>query len=295
MDQILVGTRAPISATFYSGTTPTDSTTAVTVEVLREDGTVLVPAGTATIDSQSGDGKYEFVLTPAQAGALDILTARWTGTINGLLQTVDTYHEIAGGLYFTLKQLRDQPGLADEAKFPLSVLIEARDWIIDTIEGECGAPFVPRYARSVLDGSGTATLTLDRPYVQDIIGITVGGVAYTTAELAALLVYPGGSIKRPSGVFTAGDRNVSIRYSWGYRYGFGKEPPADLKAAALAAARIHVLGTKNSDLFDRATSITNEFGNIALALPGENRPTGIPDVDAAIIRWRNRVRVPVVA
>ena len=295
MDQILVGTRAPISATFYSGETATDSTTAVTVEVLREDGTVLVPAGTATVDSQSGDGKYEYVLTPAHTGVVDILRARWSATINGLAQTLTTYHEIVGGFYFTLPELRRQPGLSDSTRFSLNDLAEARFWITDVIDRVCTVPFVPRYDRIVLDGSGLSSLMLPKPYVQQILGVSVGGTAYSTADVTALVIYPEGIIKRPSGVFTAGDRNVSIRYSHGYRHGDGEAPPFDLRAAALRAARTYLLGIKNSDLFDRATSITNEFGNIALALPGENRPTGIPEVDAVILGWRDRVRVPVVA
>ena len=82
-----------------------------------------------------------------------------------------------------------------------------------------------------------------------------------------------------------------------YTAGYSAAPPADLKQAALRAARNWLLtGDAWSGADTRATSITNDYGNIQLSVASaDGRPTGLPDVDATITAWARRVRVPRVS
>ena len=50
-----------------------------------------------------------------------------------------------------------------------------------------------------------------------------------------------------------------------------------------------------SGVDERATSISNDYGNINLAIATADAPTGLPAADAVIMGWAQRVRVPKVS
>jgi hypothetical protein len=89
--------------------------------------------------------------------------------------------------------------------------------------------------------------------------------------------------------WASGYGNVSVTYQSGY----SATPPADIKEAALAATRWHLLEGRASNVHSpRQTSITNELGGtVNFAVAGTDRPTGYPDVDAVIVGWRNELNV----
>lgn len=289
MDRILQGSRSKIQITFYDGETATDSSTLPTIEVVRDDGTEVVAAGTSTTD-EAGTGIYSYVLNPGHTADLDRLTARWTATI-GSSVTLTTTVEVVGAFYFSLAELRAMPNLSDTAKYTTAELTTARDWITDLIDREVGTSFVARYARDTQDGSGTDEMILSTPYPSAVASVKVDGVAFTSEELADLHIYSDGRLVRDSGSFATGKRNVDIRYEAGLAV-----CPEDLKRAALVAARHRLLRNENSQGTPAgARSVATDVGTFSLSFPGPNHPTGIDEVDEVIMAYKQRYDIPAVA
>jgi hypothetical protein len=193
--------------------------------------------------------------------------------------------------YFTLAELRS---LSDVDRFDDDRLEEAHDWIVGIIERECDTAFVVTpVSNEQLSGDRTDTLRLRNAYVRTITAVTVDGTAYDSPTLAGLYLEDG-YLYQPAGSVWSNTSRGNVLVS--YDHGYSTAPPADLKQAALRAARQWVLTTSAwSGADSRATAISNEYGNIQLTVAGENRPTGLPDVDATIMAWAQRVRVPKVA
>ena len=195
--------------------------------------------------------------------------------------------------YFTSAELRALPDLESAQRFPDARLVAAHDWIVGVVERECRTTFVVESASVRLSGDGTGTLRLPVPYVRTIESVTVDGTAYTPGELAGLYL-EADFLYQPAGhrwpTTTRG--NITVAYTAGY----STAPPADLKEAMLRGARQWLLtmdGWTGTD--ERALSISNDYGNITLSAPGPDRPTGLPQVDATIMAWARKVRVPRVA
>ena len=196
--------------------------------------------------------------------------------------------------YFTTAELRALPDMDDATRFPDARLVAAHDWIAAIIERECGTSFVEVARTETVNGSGRDVLFLSDPYVRSVTALSVDGVAATVDEVASIFVQNGALYYSTGAYWPATTRgNVTVSYTSGY----ATSPPADLKQAALRAARNWVLTTDSwSGVDTRATSITNEYGNVNLAVASaDGRPTGLPDVDATITAWARRVRVPSVS
>jgi hypothetical protein len=199
--------------------------------------------------------------------------------------------------YFTLAELRAMPDMNDFTKYGDARLTAAGEWIQALIEREVGTSFVPRSTVDVLDGSDQdrwGGLFLSKPFVLSVTAITSNGVAFTAPQLAEVSVQSGILYRRPAGSYggytpwDAGCRNIVVTYSAGY----STTPPSDLKDAALQGARYRVMRTAVSvGISDRATSVTNDLGNVQLSIPGSDRPTGLPEVDQVIVGWRDKLNV----
>lgn len=195
--------------------------------------------------------------------------------------------------YFTTAELRALPDLASTQRFPDARLVAAHDWIVAIVERECETSFLYVGRSERVSGDGTDALRLSDPYARVVTAVTVDDVALTTGEVEDLYLEHG-YLYRPAGYLwpTTARGNVTVSYTAGYT----NEPPADLKEAMLRGARHWLLtmdGWSGTD--ERALSISNDYGNITLAAPGEGRPTGLPQVDATIMAWARKVRVPKVA
>lgn len=192
--------------------------------------------------------------------------------------------------YFTTDELRALPDLSDAYEDRLQA---AYDWIVGIVERECETSFIVSTATDErVTGTDLDYLRLENAYVRDITAITVDGVAYDAGQIAELYVEDGYLFAASSSTWPSTSRgNVVVTYTYGYT----TTPPADLKQAMLRGARQWVLTTDQwSGADSRATSISNEYGNVQLTVASEERPTGIPDVDATIMAWRHKVRVPKV-
>jgi hypothetical protein len=272
-DRILRNTRRALREVFNVGTTPTNADGAVTVDVTRADGSVLVDDGATT---NVPTGIYEYVLAPQ--ATLDRLRLLWRGTFSGVEQIRGTWCDIADAYYVSLADIRAIPSLSNATSYPNDKLEEARIWFEDKAEIFCGRAFVPRFGHEVLDGTGSDTIFLDHLNIRTLLYVKVNGVAQT--GLTTWDLKRSGKVVRDTGVFAAGELNVEV----GFEYGLD-EPDADLRAAALTAIKAKLLGDR-SGIPERALTMTTDVGGFTLALAGKDRPTGIPDVDAVLLDRR---------
>ena len=192
--------------------------------------------------------------------------------------------------YFTLAEARDLP---DMDRFSDAQIEAAAAYIVGVIEREVGTSFIARTRTETLDG-GWWFLSLSDPYPQAVSSILVGGVAVNTALTP--VDFRGGILRYTAGTYwTTGVANVVVTYTAGYST--LATMPADVKQAALQGTRARLLDTSsNATLNDRRQSITNDVGGTtSFVLAGPDRPTGYPEVDAVILAWRDKIRVPSVA
>jgi hypothetical protein len=290
------GAAATLTHTFYGNAgsaseAATDSSTTVTVAVTDATG-ASVTSGNAT---HGVTGVYTFAL-PGQS-TLKLLTVTWSATINGAAITETDTVEIVGGFFFPLTEGRaSDTSLSDTTKYPWADLAAALTEVEVECEWICDRAFVPRYRRVVLDGSGTATLTLPDPDIRTIRSVSVAPragqtfVALTSTELGALVVKSDLTLKRvDSNVWTEGDQNVIVEYEFGLDY-----PQAQLVKAAKTRFRSR-LNINKTSIPDRASSYTAaDGGTYRILLPDAYR-TGIPEVDAVYSRYSRRVQANAAA
>jgi hypothetical protein len=268
VQRVLRDTRAQPEVVFYVGTTPTDADASVTVDIFRADGSIFATDAATT---HGATGHYVYTLAPQSV--LERFQLMWEGTFGGVVQRQASYVEVVGGYYVALADILALQGLSG---FSTSKLAESRQWFEDKAEMFCGVAFVPRYARDVLDGSGSRKLELKHPRPRSIISAKFDGVVQDTTTWDP---YEAGYIVAPS-AFPAGNRNVEIIYEHGF-----DAPDSDMRQAALTAIRDNALGLA-SGIPPQATEVRQEFTTIALSTPGPNAPTGIPSVDQVLIDQR---------
>jgi hypothetical protein len=274
--QILKNTGATLQETFSAGA----ADGAVTITITRADGTALVTGATTT---HGTGGVYTYQLAPQTE--LDLLTAVWSGIWGGVAQSISTQVEIIGGVLFPVSAARafGDKVLADTTKYPDADIRETRERITDLFEQVCGVAFVPRYARDLLDGTGTSTIRVRKSHANRVIAASISGVALTSGDLAALTVYRSGDIVRYSGAWDlpslAAGQNIAIAYEHG-----SFSPPLDIQRAGLVLARYELV---SNDISDRMVSFDNDLGSVRLSVPGANNPTGLPIVDATLRRYED--------
>lgn len=77
-----------------------------------------------------------------------------------------------------------------------------------------------------------------------------------------------------------GYQNVVVEWERGFSV-----TPEPIKRAALALAHYELI---SSEITDRMVSFANELGTVRLSTPGKWTPTGIPLVDATLMRYDKR-------
>jgi hypothetical protein len=282
--RILQGVTANLQVTLRDQEgTAADAAGVLTVRVQDSADADILAAGTATTQGTSGDGIYTRALTAAQTASLDLLTATWTDAGDG--STHVTRHEIVGGYYFSLADVRaHDEGLTAE-NYADAVVLAARRDVEEEAEAICGCAFVPRFAQVQVTGTGRNRLLLP-PYVRSVRAVTVHVPGWTTEilseeQLADLEVDSADCLVRPGAIWPTGALiTVSLEHGL-------DRPPPDLRTAALTRLR-HRLNASASGIPDRAESFTaGEGGTFRLATAGKRR-TGIPDVDAVYQRYSAR-------
>lgn len=185
--------------------------------------------------------------------------------------------------YFTLAELRALPDMDDVARYTDARVESSAAFVVAVIERVTGTSFISRTVTNEVHDGGVYGIVLRKPHVLSVTSATIDGVAVTeTLSVRSGVVQRYATGATTPTAWTAGQRNVKVTYSAGY----SSTVPADLKEAALTATRHHLITTDGkSGTSDRATSITNEYGNIQLSVAGENRPFGLPEVDAVVMGY----------
>ena len=288
MALVCVGTASTISTRFWVDE-DTVTVTSPTVEVVDDAGAVVVT--TTTPSGPDADGFYSFLLPSAALAAVTTLTATWSGDYSGTTVASSETVDVTGAYYFELGELR---ALADlpQRSYSTEQLARARDWITGIIDGETFTSFAERAHHDIRTRCsahptrGAAVRPL-RPYPRSVRWLKVDGVTVSAGDVEFLdgdLVAKVGAANPFAGPWST----VDIGYTAGYR----TTCPTDLADAAMVAARWHLIAKDGqSGIPDRATSISNEFGNISLSTPGlRGAIIGIPEVDERIREWAQRVR-----
>lgn len=189
--------------------------------------------------------------------------------------------------YFTLAELRALPQMSDTTTYTEARCLSTAAWVTSMIEVEVGASFVARTVTETHDG-GVCEIVLFEPHVLSVTSATENGVAVTD-----VLREEDGVLRRFSGAtsyypvrWSGGTRNVSVTYQAGY----SATPPGDIKDVSLQATRERLLQTNsNASTSSRQKTINTEMGSSDLAAAGADAPSGFPDMDAAIARWKRKL------
>ncbi|HUR23997.1 MAG TPA: hypothetical protein VMZ73_09025 [Acidimicrobiales bacterium] len=277
--RISVGAVAPtITATFRDGHgMPVAPGATVTVGVDDWAGVEVLAPLTATTSPQTG--VYQVALpTPTAATQL---TATWTAGSASIVTTVD----VVGGRLVWPEEFTSSPGVGFAGRSSIEIS-DAIAWFEDLAYRYLNWSPIVRFASRTLRGCGTfsGAFSLPDPFVTDLLGVTwhstgVPDVVATAGELALFEVTDAGLLYG-SYVTT----KATVAYTHGDPSG-----AADLHDAALTAIRLHLL--ENSA--GRPTlSVANDLGGVTrFSVAGEDKPTGIPEVDAVL----NGLRFPVCA
>lgn len=193
--------------------------------------------------------------------------------------------------YFTLEELRTLPDVSNTAKYPDARVTAVGEYVEAVIENFVGTSFTPRTVTDEVHDGGAYAINLYRPYVLSVTSATEDGNPVTDD----LAVAPGGVLRR----FNTGARTAPVRWATGYgnvtvtyQAGYSDEPPADIKEAAIRATRFRLMTTAaTSGVDERTTSIQNDYGNVQLSVAGRNTPFGLPEIDAVLLMWSDRLNV----
>lgn len=191
--------------------------------------------------------------------------------------------------YFTLAELRALPDMDDDTAYPDARVDAAAAYIVGVIEREVGTSFIVRSHTDEAHDGGAAAVVPASAYVRGVTQVKVNGVVSTsTIKVRNDAVYRvSGSNSTPVD-WPEGIGNIEVTYTSGY----SSAPPADIKEIALKGTRAHLLAnSENSMMNDRRTSLNTDMGVVGFVIAGENRPTGYPEVDAAILGWKRRLDV----
>jgi hypothetical protein len=279
MDRILRNTAGRIALTLSDQEGSPLSASAVDVSVADATGAEVITSAAVT----DVDGVWGLELTPEQTASLGPYTATWVATVDGVVNTYTTHFEVVGGFLFTIAEARafDDGALADAATYPTAALVEGRAYVENYLEHLCGVSFVPRARRLVVDGSDLNYIRIPDLYARRVVSATHDGddVAVDVA------VYPRlGRVYRVNGYWSAGEPgNVVLVYEHGY-----EEPPPAVTRAALLLLKDKVIG---SNVDARALTFSDDLGTRSLAVPGRSGPTGLPEVDAVIAQYSERLAV----
>lgn len=293
-DRYLQLSSGSASVTFQDqyGEPQTASSGSVVASAFTSDGTTIFTSRSVVSGST---GAYAVHMNASDVANLDLLTLKW---YDGITLRETTKLEVVGGFYFTVAEVRAaDPTLTDATAYPAATIQRYRSIVEWEAERIMGVAWVPRYRFVVLDRPSR----IDRPE------LLLPDPLVRALRLVRAYTGPSSTVDYTSGTsftdLSAGEPGVLVSrsgaWSWvnvaapyrsvtlGYEHGFDAPAP-DVKNAAILHLR-HLINRRTAALSDRATTQTNEFGNVNLATAGRDGfETGIPDVDAVYARHSYR-------
>ena len=247
--ELLQGTAAEIS---FEPELPDDAELdSAAITVIRDStGETIVDGETADVT----DGVISYALAADDTAEVELFHVTVDAQVDSADATFAFEVEVVGNFVASVaaivKGLSTTPDTSD--------VIMWREVATRAIEDACGFALRPRYAKEVLDGSGTKGLLLSHPHVLRVLSASIGGVSQDTSGYT---LREAGGVVRSATDWAAGDANVEIVYAHG-RTSF---PPAVLPVADLTR---HFLLEDPSLCDQRATSITTEDGTYSLVTAG---------------------------
>jgi hypothetical protein len=130
-----------------------------------------------------------------------------------------------------------------------------------------------------------ANLQLNHPLVTSIRSVSINGTALSAPDLALLTFSPAVGVlwwSQQSITWSQRPDQVIVGYEHGY-----SDPPMEIRRAALALAKMWLVGRRNP-IDDRAITFNAgaDGGTYSLAVPGRNGSSfGHPDIDVAVDRY----------
>lgn len=256
------------------------------------DGDVLTNADntpSVTVTDAAGDTVPTGAVSPISTGLyrakIDAiadatrLTVTWSYDVDGYARAESDIVPVDESFIFETHELRSMPSLTDTDRYTIEQLEQARDDVTDFINDFTMTAFVPTFDTMVIDGRARTNVLLTRIPAIALSTVLVDGVVKSTSGWT---VGSDGLVRAPSSWMTYSrvGRNVSVSYTYGY-----PRPPQDLKRAALKLASSWLTSFEGS-IPDRARMMTTQWGTFQLDTARDEYPTGIPDVDSALRRYK---------
>lgn len=241
-----------------------------------EDGELVDADVTPTISVVDGDGEsievgavekeregvYRAVLQPQES--LDVLTATWTAEVGGYERRERQTIYVVAERLVPFWRLRQDPEMSQLTGAQLAPLVEAvEDWFRSALR----FPPVEEPLRTVIEHPGGRCRVPGAPYIKSIQSLTRGEWEYE-----ADVVF--GALEADAGTYDAWLTHGSPWW---------ETPPEDIVRAAVTLARYI---NRGSNYPERARMVQTDGAIINLATPDARHPTGLPDVDAVIERYR---------
>lgn len=189
--------------------------------------------------------------------------------------------------YVTTEEIADLPFVdADPNYVNDTVIDEAIEYATALVNDYCGTTFESTAFSLTLDGTGTHELNTGLPHLLTVTACTVGDVSQT---VSGWTVYGYGLVISDTNSFARGNygQNIVITGTAGHA-----TIPNDMKMAVKLIAGDYINRLWNGSASDRTLSVSNEFGTTQFAVTGSKYPTGMPQVDAILNRYRVSPVVP---
>lgn len=255
---------------------------AVTAAVVNSGGTALTGSPFTAALRTGTTGTYDATIPAASLGTLDLLNVTWTFRPSGASadETQRQQARVVGAYLFTVPELRAFDPQLTAANHPDEKVTATRDIVETVFERFCRLAFTPQGHRAVLDGNDRTMLTVPHTETTILVSGSIDGTALAAADISDVAVYSWGAFERKErGRWTGGDENVSLLYEHGF-----DSPPAEVGRAAMQYAR-HLLDRGPLEN-ERATAMFTDIGGMRLSIAGRDGPTGLPEVDATLTRYR---------
>lgn len=254
--------------------------TATNVQVTTtsaRNGTVSAPVPATNV----GGGVWGHTLTYADVQDPDKLTLTFTGEVGGNPYQVRSDVDVAGSHYFTLEEARSIGGISSSISD--AEIESVRCSVEDQIEANCDTSFVPRLVVEELSPNpGEPFVRLTEAYVLRVVSVEDHGVDITDE-----VVVDGRYLWREPRGWSPGLRSVRVVYEAGW----SESPPEDLRRAAINAARYRLLEEARVGTPSNVITIGTDVGTVRMAVASLKAPFGVPEVDAVVLRWAQKVGV----
>ena len=254
--------------------------------VVTDGAGATVSTGTATLDEVDGIAWY---VLPAQTRC-DELTITFTGSVNSLQRVVAVPVSVVGDRLVDLWRYRQDSELA---LLDGPTLREVAEAVEDWFEIALGYPVVERSLRTTWEYMGG---TIMRPpgvkFPRHLYALSTNGLAYQDSELAQItavrnawqwistgtvdIVYGSGQPQFRLGGLSTVWCTHGPPNSWA-------ATPVNLARAAVVLARYTARATNYPE---RAGQIATEGALITFSMPNPDKPTGLPEVDAVVTKYR---------